>query len=457
MRTRQTHAPDACPPYIDHPRADELREIDRILEETPELVDLVFLDLVRGEIDPEQGRDGMSARQVLGAALAYHLVASSFDHLAFLLKDSISCRRFCRIPEPEQAPASSTLCDNISLISAMTWQAIDDVLLEKARSDDIESGETIRTDCTVCESNIHAPTDVSLCCDVVRVGCRLLEEAADVVDIDWTDHTLRARRRALEVRNTSGQARQDPCQDLLKVTEWTLEYARAALDRLDASSEWAVQAETSSLGRLIDALTRLLRRGDKIVDQTRRRLLEGEKVPADEKLVSIFEPHTDIIVTSQGEVEFGHKVMLTTGPSSMVLDVLVLEGNPADSQLTELSIERHVTTYGESPRCAAYDGGFASQDNLDALQNDYDLDEVAFHKTRGLEPDEMTTSRRTYRRLRAFRAGAEGLISWLKHTFGLKRCRWTRGLEGFRAYVHGAVVSANLLTMARERLERRPG
>lgn len=456
MRTRQTHDPDVCPPYVDHARAEELREIDRIFGETPELVELVFLDLVRGEIDPDQGRDGMSARQVLGAAVTYHLVATSFDHLAFLLKDSLACRRLCRIPEPEQAPASSTLWDNISAISAPTWQAIDDVLLEKARSEGIEPGDVIRTDCTVCESDIHPPTDVSLCCDVVRVGSRLLDQASDEVDVDWTDHTLRAKRRALEVRNASGQARQEPCRDLLKVTEWTLEYAQAALEQLKASPEWAVQEEDAPLGRLVEALECLRRRGCRIADQTRCRLIDGEKVSADQKLVSLFEPHTDIIVTSRGEVEFGHKLMLTTGASSMVLDALVLEGNPADSQLTELSIERHVTTYGEPPRCAAYDGGFASKANLDTLQEDYDLDEVAFHKTRGLAPEEMTTSRRTYRRLRAFRAGAEGLISWLKHTFGLKRCRW-RGLDGFRAYVHGAVVSANLVTMARHRLERRPG
>ena len=456
MRTRQTHAPEVYPPYVDHARADELREIDRILEETPELVELVFWDLVRGEVDPDRGRDGMSARQILGAALAYHLVASSFEDLAFLLMDSLACRRFCRIPSLDQAPGASTLHDHISAISAPTWQVIDDVLLEKARAEGIESGDTIRTDCTVCESDIHPPTDVSLCCDVVRVGSRLLDQASDEIDIDWTDHTLRAKRRALEVRNASGTHRQEPCRDVLTVTDETLASARTALERIEASPKGAIQQEASPLGRLADRLERLLDRGERIVEQTRRRLLDGETVSADETLVSLFEPHTDIIVTSQGEVEFGHKLMLTMGASSRVLDVLVLEGNPADSQLTELSIERHLTTYGEPPRRAAYDGGLASKANLEALQEDYDLDEVAFHKKRGLDPEAMTTSRRAYRRLRAFRSGAGGLISWLKHTVGLQRCRWN-GLDGFRTYVHGAVVSANLVTMARHRLERRPG
>lgn len=457
MRTKQKHDAGSCPVYVDHPHADELREIDRILTDTPELAELVYLDLVRGDIDPDKGRDGMSADQVLRAAIAYHLSAPSFEDLAFRLQDSSSYRRFCRIPEPEEAPSSSTLHDNITTISPITWQAIGDMLIARASKENIEDGTKIRSDCTVCESNIHPPTDVSLCYDVVRVGTRLSDEVDDDIEITGSDHTLRASRRLLEFRNASGAERTDACRKLLRVTGWTLGYVASAIEAIEQAATSTVKPNDENRDRLIAKLTRLLERGRAIVDQTRRRLIEGEKVPASEKLVSLFEPHTDIIVTSQGEVEFGHKLALTTGASSMILDVIVLEGNPADSNLCELLVERHVQTFGDPPRQVAFDGGFASGPNLDTLKNDVGVEEVAFHKKRGLTEDEMTSSRRIYRQLRKFRAGIEGVISWLKHTLGLDRCRWTSGLSGFRAYVHGAVVTANLLTMARHGLDRGAG
>jgi len=457
MRTKQKHDAADCPAYVDHPHADELREIDRIIGESPDLCELVRLDLIRGGIAPDRGRGGMSARQVLGAAVAYHLSAPSFEDLAFRLKDSASYRRFCRIPDADDAPAESTLHENVSKITALTWQAIGDILVRRAAREDIEDGTTVRSDCTVCESNIHPPTDISLCLDVVRTGSRLLEQAAEGRDISYTDHTLRASRRVLEFRNASEDERKDICRDLLSVTENTLADAASALEELDRESPSRARKAGSSSRSLEGKLSELLERGHTIVDQTRRRILEGESGPASEKIVSLFEPHTDIIVTSDGDVQFGHKLALTTGASSMILDVMVLDGNPSDSNLCELLVERLTQTYGRAPNQVAFDGGFASRDNLESLKDTYEIDDVAFHKKRGLAEDDMASSRRVYRQLRKFRAGIEGIISWLKHTLGLERCRWTSGLEGFRAYVHGAVISANLLTMARHRLERRPG
>lgn len=457
MRTKQKHDPRSCPAYVDHSHADELREIDRILTDTPELSELVYLDLVRGDIAPDKGRDGMSADQVLRAAIAYHLVAPSFEDLAFRLQDSNSYRRFCRIPEPGDAPSSSTLHENISKIGPTTWQAIGDTLIDRADEENIEDGQKIRSDCTVCESNIHPPTDVSLCQDVVRVGARLLEQVADEFEVSYTDHRLRASRRVLEFRNTSKAERKEICRDLLLVTRRTLGYAASAIETIEQAPTSAIKAGDRQTERLVAKLGRLIERGRSIIEQTRRRLIDGENVPASEKLVSLFEPHTDIIVTSNGDVEFGHKLALTTGTSSMILDVLILDGNPADSNLTEMLVERHTQTFGRSPRQVAFDGGFASRDNLDGLKQRYGVEQVAFHKKRGLTEEEMTSSRRVYRQLRKFRAGIEGIISWLKHTLGLGRCRWTSGLSGFRSYVHGAVVAANLLTMARHRLAGRSG
>jgi IS5 family transposase len=459
MRTKRKHDRADCPDYADHPHGEELREIDRLLEEIPQLVALVHGDLVEAEgVDPDHGRKGMTARQVLGAAISYHIFGCSFETLAFLLKDSASYQCLCRIPDADQAPSSSTLHENISKIRPETWKIIQQILVLEAAEREIEDGRQMRADCTVCDADIHPPTDVSLCRDVVRIGSRLLGQAADLEgEVAYTDHTLRATRRALEFRTASGETRRKRCRDLLAVTRRTLGYAESALDVLDDSPTAPIERDERPRQRLIMKLSKLIERGRAIIEQTWRRLLKGEKVSASEKLVSVVEPHADIIVTKDGEVQFGHKIVLTTGTSSMVLDVQVLEGNPADSTWTKQLIDRHIARFGSPPERVAFDGGFASRDNLASLREDFGVEEVAFHKRRGLTEAEMASSHAVYRQLRRFRAGIEGNISWLKDSLALRRCRWRSGIEGFKAYVYGAVVSANLLKMARHRLDRRPG
>jgi len=103
---------------------------------------------------------------------------------------------------------------------------------------------------------------------------------------------------------------------------------------------------------------------ERIVAQTERRVLRGEAVPANEKIVSLFEPHADITVKGGREVQYGHKLNLTTGRSGLILDLVIEAGNPADSDRFLPMLKRHIAFYGEAPRQTAADGGFASRDNL---------------------------------------------------------------------------------------------
>ena len=135
----------------------------------------------------------------------------------------------------------------------------------------------------------------------------------------------------------------------------------------------------------------------------------------------------------------------------MILDCVVLEGNPADSTLALDSVKRQEEVYGRLPRQVTFDGGFASKKNLADIKA-LGIQDVAFSKRRGLEISDMTKSTWVYRRLRDFRAGIEGMISFLKRCFGAGLCTW-RGLESFKSYVWGSVVSANLLILARHTME----
>ena len=146
---------------------------------------------------------------------------------------------------------------------------------------------------------------------------------------------------------------------------------------------------------------------------------------------------------------FGHKLCLTTGASSFVLDRVIEDGNPADSTLATRMIERQEEIFDRVPRQAAMDGGFASKANLADIKQ-MGVKDVAFHEKRGLEVAEMVKSSWVYKQLRRFRAGIEGNISFLERCFGLGRCLW-RGLRSFKAYVWSSVISANLLILARHR------
>jgi IS5 family transposase len=190
--------------------------------------------------------------------------------------------------------------------------------------------------------------------------------------------------------------------------------------------------------------------GRRVLAQTRRRVFYNEQVPAAEKVVSIFEPHTDIIIKDRRETLFGHKLCLTSGASGLILDCQILEGNPADATLAVAMIERLQQIYGKVPRQAAFDGGFASKDNLRDIK-ELGVKDVAFSKKLGLSIPEMVKSRLVYRQLQRFRAGIEGGISFLKRCFGLDRCTW-KSEESFKAYTWASILSANLLTLARHAL-----
>ena len=199
--------------------------------------------------------------------------------------------------------------------------------------------------------------------------------------------------------------------------------------------------------RIAQDLERYLGLTQQVIDQTRRRVLEGESVAAADKIVSIFEEHTDIIRKDRRETLFGHKICLSAGASSMILDCWVLEGNPADSTLAQTMIERQQEILGRVPRQVSFDGCFASKPNLDEIK-EQGVQDVVFSKRRGLAISDMAKSIWVYRRLRNFRAGIEGIISVLKRAFGLDRCTW-RSLPSFRSYVWGSIIACNLLVFAR--------
>jgi len=451
MRIARKSQPTLEEPWIDCAHARELEAVSRILDDNPELSQMVGRDIGQGA-EPRDVFHGMTGEQTLRALFVRQMNGFTYEELAFHLLDSRTYRTFCRIGLTDSSPSKSTLGENIKRVQAETLEKINRLLVAFAVEKGIDKGQKVRIDSTAVEANIHHPDDSSLLWDCIRVLTRLMYYARELVGsaVIFPDRTMRAKRRVKTILYAkTNERRRAPYRDLLKIAG---EVTRAACRIATQLREFQADSAMGGIKAegLAAAIDDVLASTDKVVDQTRRRVLQGEKVPASEKLVSIFEQHTDIIVKGSRDVTYGHKVFLTGGPSSLILDCLVAEGNPADTSLAETMIDRLVEICGQAPRQAAFDGGFASQDNLSALK-EKGVKDVMFNRKRGLEVSEMVSSTWVYRRLRDFRAGVEGCISFLKRVFGLGRCAW-RSFPSFKSYVWASVVSCNLLVLARHLL-----
>ena len=421
-----------------HRLAQELKAVSKILDDNPSILGLVLHDLC-DTAGSGQGAPGLSAEQVLRAAILKHWHQLPDTKLAFLLSDSQSFRRFARLPW-QWTPSASCLQDNISRIQAGTWQQINRLLVQWAEGQGLERGRKIRADATAVESPIPYPRDSQMLSDSVRVLTRWLRRLARPHKIVFSDHRRRAKRRCLNIANHRGKRRLRAYRDLLKVARKTAHYAERALRQADRFTDLPSLIIAGQLRHYLD-LTK------KIIDQTERRVLRGETVPAAEKVLSWFEEHTDIIKKKRRETVFGHKLFLTGGVSGLMLDAEVVRGNPNDAGQFQPWMRRQYDLYGRWPRQVSCDGCFASRSNLEWAKKQ-GVQDVSFAKKRGLKVPEMVRSSWVYRQLRRFRAGIEGCISWLKRVFGLGRCTW-KGWPHFQQYVYLSIVSFNLLVLAR--------
>lgn len=441
MRPRRTIQTTLFDVFAGHEIGRELKAMSEWLDRHVELVELVARDLRRYGVK-ETGRKGLAAESVLRCALLKQHRQLSYEELAFHLEDSASFRAFAR-PPLSWTPKKSVLHKTIGAIRAETWETINRAVVSSARSDKIETGEVIRLDSTVTAALMHEPSDSSLLWDAVRAMARMLRAAESLAGakLAWRDRRRAAKRRAYAIQFTRGRPKRvQQYRELVAITRSMLAYVDDAAKRLE---------------RVVSPMAELWRAGlahyrpliEQIIDQTERRVLRGEAVAAPQKIVSLFEPHADIIVKGGRATQYGHKLNLVAGKSGLILDLVIESGNPADAERFLPMLERHIGFFGRAPRQAAADGGYANGRNLQQAKA-LGVSDMAFHKKAGLSIEDMVRSRWVYRKLRNFRAGIEAGISCLKRAYGLARCTW-RGVDHFKAYVWSSLVAYNLALYTR--------
>nr|WP_050775096.1 ISNCY-like element ISDth2 family transposase [Desulfonatronospira thiodismutans] len=421
-----------------------LEKISDILFENKQVLKSIFNDIAADK-NYTVGRNGLNADQVLRCAVLKMLMNFTYERLEFHLSDSQAMRAFAKL-DYNQKPGKSSLQANIKSISEDTWEKINKALVKYSLDTKIETGNMTRTDATAVDTNIHKPCDSTLLQDGIRVITRILQKTKELCPgVKFSDHNRAAKKRVLNIMHAKDKKREKAYKKLLGLARNVVQYADQAHAELKAYNDPDFEKKLLA-ENLKEQLEYNLDMLHQVMDQTVRRVINKEKVPSEEKLISFFEPHSDIIKKARRETQFGHKVYLTTGKSGLILDCMMPRGNPNDSSLVEEIVERQKKTLDKTPRKIAMDGGFASQNSLDKAK-EAGVKDVCFAKKRNLNILDMVKSSYVYKKLRNFRAGIEAIISTMKRAFGLDRCTW-QGWEGFKQYVWSSVVAFNLQIMA---------
>jgi len=430
--------------YSEHEFGVQLKNLSDLLDEHPDILTLVRQDLVDESLQPV-GRNGLSVENIFRSLLLKQQLGVSYERLAFHLSDSMSYRTFTRLPD-ELMPKKSCLQSTIRRIKPETLEKVHELLTGSWFEKGDISLEKIRVDSTVVKSDIAPPSDSALLNDSVRVLSRYLAKSLSLTGkkVRFTDKRKSSKSLAFQIFNAKNAVKEVLYPELLKVVSVVLRQVERGLlqVRAEGTDFIAMQKWLEDVEHYRDLTL-------KIVDQTERRVIAKENVLSSEKIVSLFEPHTDVIVKGFRDVQYGHKVNLSSESQGLITYFSIEEGNPSDKELFMPVLEAHKDHFGQLPESTVCDGGYASRENVETGR-ELGVKRVVFHKRVGISFQAMGVKIKTFEKLRNFRAGVEGNISELKRAFGMGKAKW-KGYDGFKAFVWSSVIAYNLIRLVRIR------
>mgnify|MGYP003476827598 FL=1 len=440
-----------------------LQRIAGFLKQHGDLVELVRKDLERGLKKPGAGRRGISPEQTLRSLILMRVKNLDYRDLRDRVNDGFTLRSFTQF-DSHSVPQHDAFNRAFNRLTPATLAAINRLVVKAAVELDLEDGQQLRVDTTVVETNIHHPTDATLLWDTVRTLTRLVDDLDGKLPRGvkgFPNRTRSARRRMQALQRMTARQREQQqtpkYRELIGITEQVVKNAKHVIAA--AQRVRKVDAITrAAIDELCQQIASFCQLGARVIDQTRRRVLQGETVPAEEKLYSIFEPHTDLIKRGKTlkPVEFGHKVFLAESSHGLITDYRVLDGNPVDSDHVQASLDQHQKTFQQAPQDYAADRGFHSDKNVQNCK-DAGVSLVCLPQRGGqrtAEQEELERSR-AFKKGQRFRAGIEGRISVLFRGRGMKRCLF-KGRDRFEILVGAAVLANNLMRIADLLDKRKP-
>jgi IS5 family transposase len=451
-----------CVPKLHADFEPELRELDRLLEDDG-ILQRVKADLARRYPHSlTRGRHSTPVEAILRLLVVKRLYRWSYAETEHFVGDSLVLRQFCRIYF-QAVPDDTTLIRWAALIGPETLQQINDRVVELATQLKVTRGRKLRVDSTVVETNIHYPTDSALVGDGVRVLSRLLHKAKTVLGTGaklgkriFRSRTRSVRRIAQQLHRVARHKGEAAVEELKQAYAKLLAIAQASRKQAAQVGE-ALQAQGSKQAqRIREQLDHFLPLVDQAIEQAARRVLRGETVPAKEKLLSLHEPHTQVIRRHKAgkPTEFGRKLWLGEVEGGIISEFRLLEdGGGLDHGALPASLEGHQQRFGRPPNLLAGDRGVFSPEN-EELARQLQIKQIVLPK-----PGRVSTERKAhegqgwFRRGFRFRAGIEGRIRVLKRDYGLARCR-DHGEAGMERWVGWGIVTANLAQIAQTQAER---
>ena len=432
-----------------------LQSISDFLDDHKEMIEAVRRDLQRGLKNPGTGRNGLAPQQVLRSLILMRIKNWNYRELRERIADGYTLRQFTDF-YCQPVPKHGAFNRAFNRLTPQTLQAVNELVVQAAVDLGLEDGQKLRVDSTVVQTDVHHPTDNTLLWDVVRVVTRLIGRLAEAVQQrirGFRKRTRAARRRMQEIQRLTPKQRYErqteKYRELIGVTEEVVDSAQRVVAQTRKARGKNLVADLA-IGELRKEIDHYCELGERVIDQARRRVLQGEQVPNTEKIYSIFESHTDLIKRGkvQTPLEFGHKVFLAESAQGLITQYQVLEGNPCDEQQVEPSLQHHKETFGHAPELYGSDRGFFSEKNVKSCKRNgvkvVCIPQRGGKKTRVREAYEKSPA---FKKGQRFRAGIEGRISVLFRGRGMKRCP-AEGRQRFELWVGAAVLANNLMRIA---------
>jgi len=427
---------------------NKYKVVSQLLDDNPRLASLVHQDLAKMLSQSKRGRKSeYTSEQILRSLIVMFVEQDSYRDAVIRIENSEFLRHFVGLGIKPMMDFSF-LNKAFGVLSSKTWQTMNQVLAEYAKQQEKISGEKLRLDTTVYETNIHYPTDSSLLWDSFRTLARLLQQIQQELPqlaLRNRFHVKKVKKLFLFItRNASNNNKnkkrkvKSTYRKLIARVNWITEVARNALSVLQRA------------GYDADLLAHYIPIVEKITTQAEQRLFQGAKLAADEKVYSLFEEHTELLKRGKAgkPIEFGHKVLIAQTGEKFIHHYQVLPKRKEDKELIEPTLKAHKQLFGTGPGVLATDKGFY-ENMKQILKLGKNITTVSICKkgrrNRQEYEREITEEFKDGQR---FRAGCEGSISVLKRAFKLGRCLF-KGFKNYAASVGCAVFCHNLVLLTK--------
>ncbi len=434
-----------------------MKEADPLLDDD-ELLDAVYeAQGRRRQQSRQRGRRQTPAEVALRLAVLKHVRNWSFEETEREVRANVVYRQFTCIGA-EKVPDAKTMQRQVQALGPEVVKQIHQRLIGIGQEKKVVRGRRMRVDTTVVETNIHYPTDSNLLGDGTRVLTRTMKRITEISGGMGTRLRNRMRtigRRVREIAQMSRskgpqvqERRKEGYRKLLTAARQVVHQAKRFRNEIASGVKRAADWDRKPVLRALQQdLETMLPRVEQVIRQAKARVFGGDThVP--EKLVSVFEPTTEVIRKGKANkpTEFGKMVKIQEAENQIITDYEVFAQRPSDSDLLVPAVEKHQEQFGQAPRLVAGDASFYSSSN-EAKLEEMGVEQVSVPNRSTKSPERRRhQKKRWFRRGQKWRTGCEGRISILKRRHGLNRCRY-RGDPGMERWVGLAVIADTLINM----------